>query len=68
VDRAIEEADAILDPHERQRALQRAVRLVEEQRWWIPLYRGQVPFIVDRALAFEPRQDLLLWYAEIGGP
>jgi peptide/nickel transport system substrate-binding protein len=67
VDQAIEEANATLKQRERLPLLQKAVRLVEEQRWWIPLYHNQAPFIVDRSLAFEPRADLYLRYAEIGG-
>src|SRR4029453_12485798 len=60
VDQAIEEANAALRPRERLPLLQKAVRMVEDQRWWIPLYHNQAPFIVDRALAFEPRADLYL--------
>jgi peptide/nickel transport system substrate-binding protein len=66
VDRAIEEANAVLKPRDRLPLLQKAVRLVEEERWWIPLYHNQAVFIVDRALAFDPRADLYLRYAEIG--
>ena len=67
VDRAIEEADVVLKPRERLPLLQKAVRLVEEERWWIPLYHTETVFIVDRGLAFAPRADLYLRYAEIGG-
>ena len=66
VDRAIEEANAVLKPRDRLPLLQKAVRLVEEERWWIPLYYNQAAFIVDRTLVFEPRADLYLRYAEIG--
>lgn len=66
VDRAIEEANAVLKPRDRLPLLQKAVRLVEEERWWIPLYHNQATFIVDRRLAFAPRADLYLRYAEIG--
>jgi len=65
VDLAIEEANAVLKPRDRVPLLQKAVHMVEEQRWWIPLYHNQATFIVDRALAFEPRADLYLRYAEI---
>lgn len=65
LDRAIEEADATLDPVRRLPALQKAVRLVEDERLWIPLFHNSVLFIADRALVFEPREDLLLHYAEI---
>jgi peptide/nickel transport system substrate-binding protein len=66
LDRAIEEADAILRPSERLPALQRAVRLAENSRLYIPLLQRKTLFIVDRALVFEPRNDLQLRYAEIG--
>ncbi|HET9316718.1 MAG TPA: hypothetical protein VFQ51_14075, partial [Vicinamibacteria bacterium] len=66
VDRAIEQANAVLKPRDRLPLLQKAVRMVEEQRWWLPLYHNHATFIVDRALAFEPRADLYLRYAEIG--
>jgi peptide/nickel transport system substrate-binding protein len=66
VDRAIEQANAVLKPRDRVPLLQKAVRMVEEQRWWLPLYHNHATFIVDRALAFEPRADLYLRYAEIG--
>ncbi len=66
VDRAIEEANLILKPRDRLPLLQKAVRMVEQERWWIPLYHNQATFIVDRALTFEPRADLYLRYAEIG--
>jgi peptide/nickel transport system substrate-binding protein len=66
LDRAIEQANAILKPRERLPRLQQAVRLAEGQRWWIPLYHNQAVFIVDRGLAFAPRADLYLRYAEIG--
>jgi peptide/nickel transport system substrate-binding protein len=66
LDRTIEEADAILEPRQRLPLLQKAVRRVEDERWWIPLYHNTVSFIVDRALAFEPRADLCIRYAEIG--
>ena len=66
MDRAIEAADAVLKPRDRLPLLQKAVRLVEEERWWIPLYHNQATFIVDRQLVFQPRADLYLRYAEIG--
>lgn len=66
LDRAIEEADAIYDPDERRRALQRAVRLAEDSLAWVPLFFGQVLYILDRDLTFEPREDLVVRYAEIG--
>jgi peptide/nickel transport system substrate-binding protein len=66
LDEAIERADAILNARQRLPALQEAVSLAEEELLWIPLYHNEVLFVVDRALAFEPRHDLLLRYAEIG--
>jgi len=66
LDRLIEDADVILDPSMRLPALQKAVRQVEDQHLSIPLYHNRVLYIVDRALTFEPRADLLLRYAEIG--
>jgi len=66
LDRAIEEADAILRPSDRLPALQRAVRLAENNLSYIPLLQSKRLFIVDRALVFEPRNDLQLRYADIG--
>ncbi len=65
LDRAVEEADAILEPGPRLPVLQAAVRRAERQLAWIPLYRNEAVFVVDRDLAFEPRADLLVRYAEI---
>jgi peptide/nickel transport system substrate-binding protein len=65
LDRAIEETDAILEPGPRLPLLQAAVRQAERRLAWIPLYRNEAVFVVDRALAFEPRADLLVRYAEI---
>jgi hypothetical protein len=47
-------------------ALQKAVSIAEDELPWMPLYHNEVLFVVDRALAFEPRGDLLLRNAEIG--
>jgi peptide/nickel transport system substrate-binding protein len=66
VDRAIEDANVVLKPRERLPLLQKAVRLVEDEYWWIPLYHSQASFVVDRELTFEPRADLYLRYAEVG--
>ena len=66
LDRLIEDADVILDPARRLPALQKAVRQVEDQHLSIPLYHNRVLYIVDRALTFEPRVDLLLRYADVG--
>jgi peptide/nickel transport system substrate-binding protein len=67
VDRAIEDANAILDVPTRLAALQRAVRLVEENAWWTPLLYNRAFFIVDRTLVLPPRTDQQLRYAEVVG-
>jgi peptide/nickel transport system substrate-binding protein len=66
LDRSIDEANATLDPAERLPALQHAVRTIEDRLLWIPLFHNAVVFVVDPALAFEPRDDLQLRYAEMG--
>jgi peptide/nickel transport system substrate-binding protein len=68
LDRVIEQADTIFRPNLRLPVLQNAVRQVEDELVWIPLYYGDAVFIVDRTLDFKPRADLLLRYAEIGAP
>jgi len=66
LDRLIEEADLLYDPGLRLPILQKAMRRAEQNRFWIPLYHSSVLFVVERDLAFEPREDLALRYAEVG--
>lgn len=66
LDRLIEEADLLYDPRLRLSVLQKAVRRAEQNLFWIPLYHGSVLFVVESTLAFEPREDLVLRYGEIG--
>ena len=68
LDRLIEEADLLYDPRLRLPILQKAVRRAQEDLFWVPLYHSSVLFVVDRDLAFQPREDLVLRYAEIGVP
>jgi len=68
LDRLIEDADLLYDPRQRLPILQKAVRRAEQNLFWIPLFHSSVLFVVDRELAFEPREDLVLRYAEIGLP
>lgn len=68
LDRLIEEADVLYDPGLRLPVLQKAVRRAEQDLFWIPLYHSSVLFVVDRDLVFQPREDLVLRYAEIGAP
>lgn len=68
MDRLIEEADVLYDPGLRLPILQKAVRQAERNLFWIPLFHSSVLFVVARDLAFQPREDLVLRYAEIGVP
>lgn len=68
LDRLIEEADVLYDPGLRLPILQKAVRRAEQNLFWIPLFHSSVLFVADRDLAFQPREDLVLRYAEIGAP
>ncbi|MBX7183953.1 MAG: hypothetical protein K1Y01_02310 [Vicinamibacteria bacterium] len=66
LDRLIEEADILYDPGMRLPVLQKAVRQAERDLFWIPLFHSSVLFVAARDLAFRPREDLVLRYAEIG--
>ncbi len=68
LDRLIEEADVLYDPGKRLPILQKAVQRAEQNLFWIPLFHSSVLFVVARDLAFQPREDLVLRYAEIGVP